>query len=175
MSLVALLLIVYFSFYVHEFGHSSAAIFSTLASHDNNPLVLSFDYALYLNKFFVPKETSTTTLYKLNEFASLYGGLFSIVYYAILFWICASFSCRIKKLRENKKFFLMLFALFIILILREVILNWFFGIDGLQVSVQNLTIALELFFDLIMVFIMGGMFYQILRVIKIGGNNKNGE
>ncbi len=162
LALIFLLILNYFSFYVHEFGHASAATLSIMTRHESS-ITINFTYIPYLNYFKVPQQTIS----KLPKIMSIYGVLFTMVFYALIFISLIFIISKIKSLRENKRIEFCIATFLILLIFRDVILNLFCGTDGFNLYCnQNLISMLNYLFLLLLLLTLGWFFMEILYLKK---------
>lgn len=137
LALISLLVLNYCQFYVHEFGHASSAVLYSMTTH-NESITLNFTYINYKIpltniSLLAPQQTIT----RFPRIMSVYGVLFTIIFYALVFTLIAYILSKIKSLKENNRIAFALVGVLVLLILNDIISNLFCGTDGLNFSCSN--------------------------------------
>lgn len=137
LALVTLLILNYCQFYVHEFGHASSAILHSTATH-NESITINFKYISYKIpltniKLSVPQQTIT----RFPRIMSVYGVLFTIIFYALIFTFIVYFLSKIKGIKENNHIAFALLGVLALLIINDIISNLFCGTDGFNLACIN--------------------------------------
>jgi hypothetical protein len=164
LALFTFFLLSYFQFYVHEYGHASSAILYSMAKNESN-ININFSYMDYKIPYLgintkVPQQTIT----RFPEIMSIYGVLFTIIFYSLVFTMIAFFLSR-KKAYDSKRIGILLIGLLVVLIENDIVLNLFCGTDGLDLHCSNglLMILSGIFMFLLLVAI--GYFYLELFIL----------
>jgi hypothetical protein len=175
LAFVSLLALNYCQFYVHEFGHSSAAVLSTMTRHDTsisiNFTYIDFKIPLTDLKFKVPQQTIS----RWPVILSVYGVLFTIIFYTLIFLSIAYFLSKIKNLKENNRITFALMGVLALLIINDIISNLFCGTDGLNLHCSNNFLIASTGIFLFAQLLFLGYFYMELFLIKFNIFNKNNK
>jgi len=166
LALVTLLVLNYCQFYVHEYGHASAAILSTMTSH-NNSVTINFtyiDYKIPLSN--ISLKVPQQTISRLPKIMMIYGVLFTMVFYALVFMSVAYGLSRIKSLKENNRLAYSLIGVLVLLILNDFISNLFCGTDGLNFSCSPLLFKIITGTFIVLFLLCLGYFYMELLVVN---------
>lgn len=171
LALVTFIILNYCQYYVHEFGHASAAVLYTMGRQEPS-VSINFTYIDYKIPLAgvglkVPQQTITNV----PRIMWVYGVLFTIMFYAAVSCGIMYLLTRIRRLRENKRIGLALVGVVGLLILNDIVSNLFCGTDGLDIYCSNSFLmvfsGVVLFFMLVVL----GFFYIELILLSRGGIN----
>jgi hypothetical protein len=163
LALFFTLVLIYFNFYVHELGHANSNLIYTTINHINSTTInftyqnfILFGRDLGLN---YPQQTITV----MPSIMSIYGVLFSLVFYALIFLLLA----KIELIRNNNYLGVSLGIAFLTLIIQDIVSNLFCGTDGLDLACSALTFNIISWFFWATLLLSLGFFFNILLVIII--------
>mgnify|MGYP001577277995 CR=1 FL=1 len=165
--------LIYFNFYIHELGHANSALLHTVITH-NTSTTINFtyqDYMLFGKNLGLkyPKQT----LAVMPNLMSIYGVLFSIIFYAFIFLLLA----KIKLIKNNNYLGIPLAITFLALILQDIVSNLFCGTDGLDLACSQFTFGIISWVFWITILLSLGFFFNLLFMTlfnKIKRGKQNG-
>lgn len=172
LALITFLILNYYQFYVHEFGHASAAVLYSMTTH-NESITINFTYINYkipLTNIGLLAPQQTITRYP--GIMSVYGVLFEIIFYASIFTLIAYILSKIRRMKDNNRIAFALMGVLVLLIINDIVSNLFCGTDGLKFSCSNsfLMIFSGIFMFLLLSFL--GYFYMELLIFRSNIFNK---
>ena len=146
-SLVLLFFVYFSSFYVHEYGHVSVAVFSSMAYHLSD-VNLSLNYIKQFG-LLVPQQTEwigVNVPLHIKLLYSLAGVLFTTIFYILIFLVLV----YILKTSAKRDVWKYLFYGFIVLVIDTLVENLVCGTDGLKLSCSHyLQLTISVVFYLI--------------------------
>lgn len=166
LALITFLILNYCQFYVHEFGHASSAVLYTMTTH-NESITINFTYINYKVpltniSLLVPQQTIT----RFPRIMSVYGVLFTIIFYALIFTLIAYILSKIKSLKENNRIAFSLMGVFILLIINDIVSNLFCGTDGLNLSCSHNFLMIFSGIFMFLLLLVLGYFYMELLIFR---------
>lgn len=155
------LTILYFNYYIHELGHANSALLHALITH-NNSTTINFtyqDYVLFGKDLGLKYPQQTLAV--MPNLMSIYGVLFSMIFYGLFFLLIV----KIPIIKKNNYLGVSLAITIIALILNDVVSNLFCGTDGLDLSCGPMTFKIIFWVFWAIILLSLGFFFNLLFIM----------